>query len=264
MRSTDVERRFLQVCKRIVDAEREVPEEVIRGGGIIVHVTDLVNPCMRHLFYQLNAPPHVSVEGVLRMWEGQALHAASVLTRNHELLLFHKFNEVYVVGSVDEYERGILIEKKFVNFVPSTETQLQKYYSHYIDQVRFYSVLCYLNGYDVERAYLLFVNRGFSNERNPFVKAFDITHFLDYERDLNLLSARLSSVMKVMNSKEMPEIPDEYHPFEHPCSSCMFRALCWMEEEQAEEDEYEENNTGAAGAQEKDRGKRRFAERIKD
>ena len=96
------------------------------------------------------------------------------------------------------------------------------------------------------------------------MKAFDITHFLDYERDLNLLSARLSSVMKVMNSKEMPEIPDEYHPFEHPCSSCMFRSLCWMEEEHAEEDEYEENNTGDESSQEEESAGRHFTEGIKD
>ena len=264
MRAADIERRFLQVCKRIVDAEREVPEEVVRGGNIIVHVTDLINPCMRYFFYQLNSQANASIESVLRMWEGHALHSASVLTRNHELLLFHKFHEVYVVGSVDEYEKGTLIEKKFVNFVPPSEKHLQKYYSHYIDQVRFYNVLLNLNNYEVKRAYILFVNRGFSNEKNPLVKAYDVTSYLSYERDLYMLTERLSSVMKVMNSKEVPEIPDEYHPFEYPCSSCTFRAFCWMEEDAPEGSEYEEDDTGSESPQEKEMVERHFTERIKN
>ena len=69
MRAADIERRFLQTCKRIVDAEREVPEEVVREGNIIVHVTDLINPCMRYFFYQLNSQANASIESVLRMWE---------------------------------------------------------------------------------------------------------------------------------------------------------------------------------------------------
>jgi hypothetical protein len=54
---------------------------------------------------------------------------------------------------------GVLIEKKFVNFIPRTREELTKYYSHYVKQVEYEALFLTANGREVRKAFLLFVKR---------------------------------------------------------------------------------------------------------
>jgi hypothetical protein len=134
------------------------------------------------------------------------------LLKEHELELEYKG----VKTRIDEYEDGILVEKKFVNFVPRTREELAKYYSHYVKQVEYEALFLTANGREIRKAFLLFVKRGEPEEGRPPLIAFEVPI------DLNAITARfeeeLARLKDVLASGVPPEIPKDYGPFDYPCT----------------------------------------------
>ena len=102
----DVEKLFI---KRIVE-KRKAEVEKRRGE---IHLTDLTSECLRRVWYDKHDPLPEDPPDLIRMWQGEVMHQMPLL-KEHELELEYKG----VKTRIDEYEDGILIEKKFVNFVP--------------------------------------------------------------------------------------------------------------------------------------------------
>jgi hypothetical protein len=109
----DVEKLFI---KRIV--ERRKAEAEKRRGEI--HLTDLTSDCLRRVWYEKHDPLPDDAPDLIRMWQGEVMHQMPLL-KEHELELEYKG----VKTRVDEYEDGVLVEKKFVNFTIESAQSLK-------------------------------------------------------------------------------------------------------------------------------------------
>lgn len=208
----DVER--LYVTRLYEDVEDRTNE---------IHVTDLTDVCHRRVWYEKKSPWPEGLEAILRMAEGKLLH---------KLPLFDcsEFEIEYqgVKGRIDEYASGVIIEKKFVDFVPNTLAEVQKYYAHYVEQVGFYAYMLVSLGYEFKQAFLLFVKRGEQNERGRRpLKAFDITNLISLDKVEAEFKARRDALAEILKADEPPEIPPQFSPFDYPCSYCKYSSRCY-------------------------------------
>jgi hypothetical protein len=209
----DVERYFL---RRVVESSRDESEK--RRGEL--HLTDLTSECMRKVWYDKRDPWPDDIPNLLRMWQGTMLHQMPLL-KEHELEL--EFEGVKT--RIDEYGDGILIEKKFVTFVPRDESELKRYYSHYIKQVEYEALFLTANGREVRKAYLLFVCRGEPEPGRSPVAVFEIP--LDMEAIATRFAEEVEAYRVVLSSETPPDIPKAFSPFEYPCSYCKYRPRCY-------------------------------------
>jgi len=211
---SEVEVERLYIAKLYADEEDRKNE---------IHVTDLTAPCSRQVFYEKKSPTPEPIENMLRMTEGKLLHKLFLLGQSEVEIKWSG-----VKGRIDEYENGIIIEKKFVDFVPNNILEVQKYYTHYIEQVAFYAVMLVNQGYEFKQAFLLFVKRGEQNERGRKpLKAFDITPLIDLNKAEVEFLNRKGMLEAVLANDEPPEIPPNFSPFDYPCSYCKYSVRCY-------------------------------------
>jgi len=209
----DVERLFLQKVAEYNRSEFEKRRNEL-------HLTDLTAECMRQVWFEKHSPLPDDPENLLRMWQGTMMHQMSLL-KEHELEL--EFEGVKT--RIDEYGDGILIEKKFVTFVPKTFDELKKYYSHYIKQVEYEALMLTANGREVKKAYLLFVCRGEPEAGRTPVVAFEVP--LDLDNITARFAEEVEAYKLMLASESPPDVPRAYSPFEYPCTYCKYRARCF-------------------------------------
>jgi len=151
------------------------------------------------------------------MWQGKKLH-------DIRLGDMHEFEVRYddVIGRIDDYnsELGILIDKKFVSYLPRDDKDVEHYYSHYITQLKLYYYMMIMTGYYVKEACLLFVN---VNEKQPFREYIFTPSFDESEK---LFKSLKEKDIKILNDK-IPEIPSSFSPYDYPCSYCQYRPKCY-------------------------------------
>jgi hypothetical protein len=210
----DVENLFL---KKIVEFDKEEREK--RRNEL--HITDLTSECLRQIWFEKKEPLPDEPSNNIRMWQGRMMHEMPLL-KHHELELEYDG----VKTRIDEYDdSGILIEKKFVSFIPKTEDELRKYYSHYIKQVEYEALMLFANDKPISRAFLLFVCRGEPESNRPPIIAFEIK--LDLESIAARFAEEVEVLKHVLDSNEPPIIPKNFSPFEYPCSYCKYRIRCF-------------------------------------
>jgi len=209
----DVERLFLQ---KVAEYNRSEVEK--RRNEL--HLTDLTAECMRQIWFEKHDPLPDEPENLLRMWQGTMMHQMPLL-KEHELEL--EFEGVKT--RIDEYGDGILIEKKFVTFIPKTFDELKKYYSHYIKQVEFEALILTANDREVKKAYLLFVCRGEPEPGRYPVVAFEIP--INIEEIASRFAETVEAYKIVLSSENPPDMPRGFTPFDYPCSHCKYRGRCF-------------------------------------
>ena len=214
---SEIEKLFLKVCKEYGEDENRRNE---------LHLTDLTADCYRKVWYEKRDPWPDDPEGILRMWEGRAMHECSKMLEHHELEL-----ELDGIKTrIDEYGDGIIIEKKFVNFVPKDKNELKRYYDHYILQVNFEALFLVENGYEFKQAFLLFSKRGEQEERGRRpLKVFDVTDLVDLEEAEKKFKEAKEYVYSILQQPEPPPINPQFSAFDYPCSYCKYRARCWIQ-----------------------------------
>jgi CRISPR/Cas system-associated exonuclease Cas4 (RecB family) len=135
----------LNIAERFYSAiERDRRE---RKAGI--HVSDLIGPCLRQSYYRLNFGESYNRTTALNFWGGRKLHETPIL-REHELEL-----EAYGVhATIDEYEDGVLVDKKnlFRDMPLPPQPSPQ-----YIAQMEYYTVILAANDRPVMKAVLLYI-----------------------------------------------------------------------------------------------------------
>jgi hypothetical protein len=210
----DVERLFI---KRVAEYNTDEVEKRKKE----LHLTDLTAECMRQVWFEKNDPLPEDPENLLRMWQGSMMHQMPLL-EHHEFEL--EFEGVKT--RIDEYSNGLLIEKKFVTFIPRTQDELKKYYSHYIKQVEYESLMLTANGKDVKGAYILFVCRGEPEQGRPPVVAFEVP--LDLDSIASRFAEEVEAYKTMLESPTPPDIPSTFSPFDYPCNRyCKYRARCF-------------------------------------
>ncbi|MHC1635537.1 MAG: PD-(D/E)XK nuclease family protein [Candidatus Methanospirareceae archaeon] len=223
MTERDVERLFFSSIREELKGELSKRKEEI-------HVIDIASDCFRKVYFEKKMTLLEDIPSVLMLWEGVALHENSRLLSNHEMQIEYKG----VKGKIDEYdeERGIIIDKKFVTFIPSSQRDLVKYYQHYVRQLAYYAVMLVGNGYPFERAFLLFVKRGYKKgeEKSEVpLRCFDVTEFINLEEAKREFEERLEELKEILSKDVPPQIPEDFRIFQYPCSYCKYQTICWLE-----------------------------------
>ena len=215
MNARDIERLFIRTVSEYSRREREK-----RANEL--HLTDLTEQCMRRVWFEKHSPLPEPIDNLLRMLQGTMLHAMPLL-KYHELEL--EFEGVKT--RIDEYddESGVLIEKKFVTFIPRTQDELMRYYSHYVKQVEYETLILTANDKPVNRAFLLFVCRGEPDAGRPPISVFEVSVNVDSVLDRFIAESR--ELEQMLKKSEPPPIPDNYSPFEYPCTYCKYVARCF-------------------------------------
>jgi len=113
-----------------------------------ISVTSIVYPCLRRAYYEKTLGQFYDIETAYDFWLGRAIHLANFLEQG-EIELEWKG----VVGRIDEYEKGTLVEKKTCKSLPSSP------YEHHITQLEYYLVLCTHNSIPVTDLYLLYLEK---------------------------------------------------------------------------------------------------------
>jgi hypothetical protein len=209
----DVEKLFI---KKVAEYNRDEAEK--RRDEL--HLTDLTAECMRQVWFDKHDPLPTDPKYLLTMWQGAMMHQMPLLDE-HELEL--EFEGVKT--RVDEYEDGILVEKKFVSFIPKTQDELKKYYAHYIKQVEYEALMLTANDKPVKRAFLLFVCRGEPEASRPPVIAFEVA--LDLDNIATRFAEEITAYKMMLASPTPPDIPRTYSPFDYPCTYCKYVARCF-------------------------------------
>lgn len=130
-----------------------------------LHITDLVNPCPRAVWYYKVYADEVDVDdkGILKMWSGSKLHETS-MSNGHEFPLEYKFADGdygTIIGSVDEIIGDMVVDKKFYGFLP------KEAYEHHVRQVMYYMALLWKMGKKVRYGVVYYIER-----KNFSTKAF--------------------------------------------------------------------------------------------
>lgn len=187
-----------------------------------IHLTDLVSPCIRKIWFEKKDPLPDDIESVYRLWWGKCAHEMP-LTSHSELKLEYEG----VKTSIDEYHdvEKVVIEKKTIEFMPKDMNELQKYYSHYIQQLQLETLFLINNGYDVRQSFLLFFKFGDGEKGRLPIQAFEIP--FNYEDAIKLFIERKNILTEALRNKEPPDIPDNFSPFDYPCSYCKYRSRCF-------------------------------------
>jgi hypothetical protein len=207
----------LYIAKLYQDEEEKRVDEI--------HVTDLANPCPRAVYFEKKNPLPPSPENAMRMLEGRLLHKLQVIPES-EMELEIEYQGIK--GRIDEYKDGIVLEKKYVDFVPNNIAEVQKYYNHYVEQVGFYAYMLVNLGYEFKQAFLLFVKRGEQNERGRRpLKAFDVTSLIDLNKIEAEFHSRKNNIKAMLDKGKPPEISPTFSAFDYPCSYCKYVSRCY-------------------------------------
>lgn len=97
-----------------------------------IHVSNLTGECMRKSYYNMVYPQSFGMRLAMIFWWGKMAHKQQVFD-HHEVPLEY----AGVVGTCDEYEDGVLVDKK------TTESlkYVKKPSDHYVRQIEYYALM---------------------------------------------------------------------------------------------------------------------------
>ncbi len=197
-----------------------------------LHVTELVELeiCERKFWFRrhLDEPP--DVRSLLRMWKGRKLHETAISV-DHEMEVEHegvkgRIDEVFIRYDENYTARAWLVDKKFVGFLPASERDVKRYYSHYILQLELYAYMYTVDRRTpVEGCVLLFVN----TEEEPYfhVHAWK-PNLRKAEKTFRELRTRAEEIDRA--EQPPPRNPD-YMPSQYPCTYCDYTSRCYIHPE---------------------------------
>ena len=112
------------------------------------HVSTIKHSCKRNrIIFQKLGLSLMRQKSIVKVWIGNRTHDFPV-TEKHELRLEWKS----IIGTVDEYEDGFLVDKKTTREIP------KRPYSDHVKQVEYYRVLLQENGYPVMAAAVCYID----------------------------------------------------------------------------------------------------------
>jgi hypothetical protein len=176
-----------------------------------VHVTALTYECVRRGYYGITIGGQAyDIQTLIRFWIGNAIHRAPLL-QHHEMPVEYEG----IVGTVDEYEDGCLVDKKHTsNKIPSSPNE------HYVTQVEYYSVMLQAMGYPVDEAHIFYID-----VITPAAKDF-LVELRPAETIRKEMIKRKKLLQEALDTKIPPERVVGWH-----CGYCNFASICWRSEE---------------------------------
>jgi len=204
----DLEEKFLSAITR----------QPKRRSGI--HVTALREECMKmsYLYHVKESPDFKpNKKNLLTFWIGRELHKTPILAQNELILDWNG-----ILGSCDDYENGVLVDKKTCTSIPSQAKDQDA------RQVEYYALMLKKRGKIVNRVYILYIdinNKDFVFHRVK-VRPYD-------EIEAEMISKR--DILQ--KAKETGVIPPR--TLNWKCKYCYHRFEC-LNEKELENLEYRE------------------------
>lgn len=120
--------------------------------GQEIHVSDIVYDCLRRCYYQIlfRDPKKIrdlDIHTMIRFWIGSAIDSQRILEKQHVRLTWKEIH-----GEVDEYENGIVLEKKHTSYF------MKELPYQYKRQVEYYCPMLYYNNFPVKEVHILLIN----------------------------------------------------------------------------------------------------------
>jgi len=196
-------------------------EEEFHSKGL-PSVTGLCYDCLRRAYYSITYPEVIiDPGGAIRTWIGRKLHETSILGGEMEVELMYP-PENGVVGRIDEYKDGLLIDKKTTRHTP------REPYLHHITQIEYYWFLCEKNEMPVEMAAIIYIN----------VDTAEIAVYpIELTRDLKEIEEELMTKYHiVMNALKTGILPPRKMRTWEPgsnrlvCNYCPYYGICMRED----------------------------------
>lgn len=190
-----------ELFKAIVREQEKMPEGI--------HVTSLVYDCLRRGYYENKFEEgFFDIKTLITFWIGRAVHKTPIFS-NHEMTLRWEG----IVGTLDEYQDGIVIDKKTTTYLPKQAN------AHHIKQVEYYAWLLWKNGYPFKEGYLVYID---INEK-------DIVVFPVFIKDLITIENEILKKKKVLDEAMKNNIPPQRN-IGWLCKYCNFASICFKEE----------------------------------
>jgi hypothetical protein len=194
-----------------VDVTARFYEKLVGYRSPGIHVTALIYECLRRGYYSIAVGGQTyDIKTLTRFWIGNAIHAAPLL-RHHELPVSFEG----AVGTVDEYEDGVLVDKKHTSKSLPTSPN-----DHYVTQVEYYSVMLKSMGLPVDEAHIFYID-----VTTPGTKDFKVD-LRPTEKIQKELSRKIKSLQEAIATKTPPPRVVGWW-----CGYCNFASTCWRSEE---------------------------------
>lgn len=242
-----VERRFLE---KLYNSLKGNTAERKQG----IHVSDLVYKCPRRAYYNHMMPPSMDLKGAIRVWTGIELHKTPLMEHSELTLEWNG-----IVGTIDEYENGFLMDKKTTRSVPTYYNRSRKekvvtLRDHHKLQLEYYKVLLEENNYPVTEGGILYID---VNEAEVWFGRANFTR--SNEEIKKEMISRKNAIELFLNARKLPPYNNEtrwmcmgYCPFQQQCSLDMnpadflsekYMNMRWSEVNEALEEISETVNT---------------------
>lgn len=171
-----------------------------------IHVSSLSYDCLRKAYYlQVFNNGFNDMKTLMTFWIGNQIHKSPIL-KEHEVALDYQG----IIGSADEYEDGVLIEKKTCRQIPKTA------YGHHKKQAEYYKFLLEKSGKPVKEIYILYID-----VNNSDFKVFSV-----FPRCEASIETELMNKKKILEKALAEGKPPERN-FGWLCKYCNFNSICF-------------------------------------
>jgi CRISPR/Cas system-associated exonuclease Cas4 (RecB family) len=194
--SKDILEKFYEAMKR--DSKDNDDEEI--------HVSSLCYDCMRKVYYQMTRKEqYFDLKTMITFWMGRAIHNTPIL-KESEIPLKWKG----IVGTCDEYEDGVLLEKKTCTKIPMNPNQ------HHVKQTEYYAFMLNESKRPVTQAFVAYIDLA-----NREIQPFEV-RLRDMEDIKVEMLRKKEQIEFAMRNKVLPE-----RSIGWLCSYCNFSQLCF-------------------------------------
>jgi len=215
-----VERFYIQISKDIDKISFENEDEEIKESQRErkYPVSKLVFGCPRMIYYYFQTQyPTIDLKGSVRVWIGKKLHQTKILGDDCHQELKLTYNKL--IGVIDEYKDGFLLEKKTISHIPSGPLE------HHIKQVEYYAYLLKKNNFPVIKASILYID----------IYDLDVVSYEVKLREMNIIENEVEGICmeleKYFSTSQLPPRKMQTWPNSKnlKCHYCEFFGRCIRE-----------------------------------
>jgi len=188
----------------LIKIAKSMNRQSSRRGGI--HVSHLYGDCLRKSYYGLMHPEQFhSLRTLMTFWVGRQLHDTKVFKQSEIPLEYDG-----VVGTCDEYEDGVLLEKKTCTTLPKSVSKAHK------TQCEYYALMLGKAGKPVKQAFVAYLDVA-----NKDIKVFKVDLRKDEDIEPELMSRKEALEMALKNKQPPARSPSWL------CNYCNFASVCF-------------------------------------
>jgi hypothetical protein len=230
-------------------------EGMNKGGGFRagkVHVSDVIKPCMRYVWYQKTNPrPSMDTESIRPLFFGQAVHSMTQLAPDeyHELTLAYdlatdkpvdlkkinlkpddpKWYDI-LIGTIDDllqvHGEWVITDKKTTGSIDYFSRYNSKPSDSHVDQINTYRLLLSkCKGIDAGMGAVIYISSSINKEKNdkPIVMPFKLEPIT---KTLEIVKKNMAVIKDAMLNDNVPERTKNYL-----CDGmCPHASVCFTDE----------------------------------